>query len=580
MIKLICKFNYFVYLCGLFTIKNLNKAMNTFRTILTSMACLVLSSAFAQGPNNSGTYYQNADGKCGAELKTALHSIIKDPKVTSYKGLQEAYKKTDVRADGYLRDWYSNITKYVPGSAFGSYQKEGDAYNREHTVPQSWFNENSPMKSDIVHVVPTDGYINNMRSDWPFGEVNPNASNYKQSANGYSKYGSARSELGFSGTVFEPNDEIKGDIARIYFYMATCYENVILNWKGGKNSSDVISGTTYQPFRQWVMDMMLRWSKQDPVDEVETARNNAVYTVQKNRNPFVDYPGLEDYVWGSLADQPFSYDNYQGGGPIINVVAQPVFSPNGGTFTDFVEVTITTATEDAAIYYTTDGQDATEQSQLYEGPISITETTTLKAVAVKEETLSRQAEATFTIRKGGDTPVEEEGTITLNNAFFNTSETGSITKDKNSEDLVGTQGAVTVVYALGTGNYRYVNDSQIRLYGGNTLTFSTTSGRFAELTFELAENSTKQLVASNGTVDGLTWTGDAEEVTFNIDGSSGHMKMTKVNMKMSGSGPDEVKMPEAHTQPVQTIVYDLQGRKVVQPRRGLYIKHGRKFIVR
>ena len=99
-------------------------------------------------------------------------------------------------------------------------------------------------------------------------------------------------------------------------------------------------------------------------------------------------------------------------------------------------------------------------------------------------------------------------------------------------------------------------------------------------TFELAENSTKQLVASNGTVDGLTWTGDAEEVTFNIDGSSGHMKMTKVNMKMSGSGPDEVKMPEAHTQPVQTIVYDLQGRKVVQPHRGLYIKHGRKFIVR
>ena len=544
--------------------------------LLAQMALMLFAvgTAFAQGPNNSGTYYRGADGQKGEALKTALYNIIKEPKVTSYAGLKDAYTKTDVRPDGSLRDWYSNITHYVPGGAFGSNNKEGAGYNREHSVPQSWFSEASPMKSDIVHVLPTDAYINNMRSSNPFGEVNPNASNYKQSANGYSKSGSARSGLGYSGVVFEPNDEIKGDIARIYFYMATCYQNVILNWTNGTGGS-VIGGTTYQPFKQWVMDMMLRWSQEDPVDDVETARNNAVYTVQKNRNPFVDYPGLEDYVWGDKKTEPFSYDNYSSD---PTYVSAPVFSPNGGTFTDFVEVTLSCRTEGAAIYYTTDGSTATEGATRYEGPIILTETTTLKAVAVKDNLSSQLSTATFTIKSGGDVgPGGEtsDGVIALNNAFFNTNKTGSLQKEDNA-DLVGTKGGVTVVYSLGTGSYRYVNDSHIRVYGGNTLTFTASDGRLSTMTFELVENSTKTLQASVGQVNGLVWTGDADEVVFSVDSGSGHMKMKSVTVTLTGV--DGIGTTQTIGMPA--VVYDLQGRRVMCPRRGFYVKDGKKFFVR
>ena len=299
------------------------------KTILVTLLLAIATAATAQGPNNSGTYYRAADGQKGAALKTALYNIIKDPKVVSYTGLKDAYKKTDVRPDGYLRDWYSNITKFVPGSAFGSYKKEGDAYNREHTVPQSWFNEKSPMKSDIVHVVPSDGYINNMRGNLPFGEVDKSKS-YKSSANEYSLCGPCATE-GYYGTVFEPNDEVKGDLARIYFYMATCYEDQISGWSGG------IFGTSskYPGIADWQLDMLLLWSAIDPVDDVETDRNEACYDVQKNRNPFVDYPGLEQLIWGDKKGLAFSYDNYEESLPVTGITIneqhteQPIYNLRG-----------------------------------------------------------------------------------------------------------------------------------------------------------------------------------------------------------------------------------------------------------
>lgn len=134
------------------------------------MLALVLH-AFAQGPNNSGTYYQAATGKKGAALKTALYSIISNHRTISYRELLSYYEKTDKRADGKLWDMYSCTTNYTFRDNAGGYKKEGDCWNREHSVPQSWFNEASPMKSDIVHVVPTDGYVNNRRGNLPFGET-------------------------------------------------------------------------------------------------------------------------------------------------------------------------------------------------------------------------------------------------------------------------------------------------------------------------------------------------------------------------------------------------------------------------
>ncbi len=352
-------------------------------------------------PNGSGDYYVNADGKSGQALKTAMYQIIKlsSPAPIGYDGLYDAYKKTDTRPDGYVRDWYSNTTKYkhVTDKA-GSYSKEGDCYNREHLVPQSWFGSGVP-KSDIMHVVPTDGYVNNKRGNIPLAEV---AKADYVSNGGYCKRGTCKTP-GYTGDVFEPNDEIKGDIARIYFYMVTAYQDLATKW------GNVFDGKTYPGFDSWYLTMLMRWSKQDPVDEVEIARNNAVYseTKQKNRNPFVDYPGLEDYIWGDKTDVPFSYDNYDSG---IAYVARPTFESQTNE-DGSVTVSINTD-DDATIYYTTDGSDPTTDSELYSGPFTLTETTTVKAIAVTSEGQSGVAQQRFTVSQGGtDTPPAGDGSF-------------------------------------------------------------------------------------------------------------------------------------------------------------------------
>ena len=277
--------------------------------------------SWAQGPNGSGHYYRAANGKKGAELKTALCHIICNPKVVGYSGLKEAYRITDVRPDSCLRDWYSNYSKYKPGSNFSAGQKdEGMGYNREHLLPQSWFGKKTnPMYSDIMHVVPTDAKLNSIRNDSPFGEVTTQAAQVNSSMNDYSRWGAPLSALdtpqGLT-TVFEPNDTLKGDIARIYFYMITAYEDTLQSWpwKQSRTATYVFDeqGTAYEPLQEWVMTMFMRWSRQDPVDSIELARNEAVFRVQGNRNPYVDYPGLEQYVWGELRDQPFIYGDDSG----------------------------------------------------------------------------------------------------------------------------------------------------------------------------------------------------------------------------------------------------------------------------
>lgn len=142
------------------------------RKSLFAIALFSFVGAFAQGPNNSGTYYSAADGKNGKALKTALSKIIGNPDVVSYKALPEAYKKTDRRDDGKVWDMYSCTTNYNFNDNTGGYKGEGDMYNREHSFPKSWFGGKvSPMYSDIVHVVPADGYVNNRRGNNPFGET-------------------------------------------------------------------------------------------------------------------------------------------------------------------------------------------------------------------------------------------------------------------------------------------------------------------------------------------------------------------------------------------------------------------------
>ena len=280
------------------------------RTYITLLLAAVAMCTFAAAPNGSGTYYSAANGKKGAALKTALRGIIYNRTEKSYDYLWTFFKTYDVRSDGKIWDMYSNITKYEPGgSAQGAdYQGEGDSYNREHSFPKSWFGgEVKPMYTDLHHMYPTDGFVNNKRSNYPFGEV---SSPTYSSTNGFSKLGPC-SYSGYSGTVFEPANEYKGDFARTYFYMVTCYEEKLADWYSNySDSRATLDGKTYPGLKAWQLNMLMEWAKNDPVSEKEINRNNAVYGIQNNRNPFIDYPGLEQYIWGSKKTDAFSYDNY------------------------------------------------------------------------------------------------------------------------------------------------------------------------------------------------------------------------------------------------------------------------------
>ena len=288
----------------------MKKALATlFLLALTSL------SIWAQIPNG---YYNNANGKTGDELKVALHNIIKGHHVVSYGGLLNAFAYTDCKPNGKIWDIYSNYEYSLDGNC-GEYIQEGDCWNREHTWPQSWFNEQTTPRSDLFHVYPTDGFVNGQRSNYPYGEVN---NPIYTSGNG-SKLGNCVTS-GYSGKVFEPIDEYKGDIARSYFYMSVRYYSEDSEW----GTSNMTNKSEILP---WAMTMLLRWSDEDPVSDKEIARNNAVYGYQNNRNPFIDHPEYARMIWDPNWQGGMSYNITCATGLSHGIVSAPESAIEGST---------------------------------------------------------------------------------------------------------------------------------------------------------------------------------------------------------------------------------------------------------
>ena len=352
---------------------------------LWTLLC-VLAPAWAQAPAG---YYEAATGTRGAALKTALFGIINNHTVRTYANLWTDFMQTDMRDDGKVWDMYSSTADFTfVSDQCGNYKAEGDCYNREHSFPKSWFDDASPMYTDLFHLYPTDGKVNGMRSNYPFGETERPT---YTSNGGFSRLGPS-SASGYSGTVFEPADEYKGDFARTYFYMATCYEDRIATW-----NSDMLDGKSYPAFASWAIDMLLRWAAEDPVSPKEVARNNAVYRIQHNRNPYIDFPGLEQYVWGDKTGTAFDPDNYEGGEvtPPATDVALPVFTPAAGSVPAGTTITLTCATADAYIVYSLNGGGLRTEEPPVE--VEITAPTTIEAYAMKDDKTSTTVSATYTL---------------------------------------------------------------------------------------------------------------------------------------------------------------------------------------
>lgn len=269
----------------------------TVKSFVMALAVTASLPVYAAAPSG---YYSSCENKGGKSLLTALHSTIGAHATVSYKGLLDLYKTSDVYPDGKIWDMYS--TKHWPtGETCGNYKVVGDCYNREHSFPKSWFDDASPMYSDAFHIYPTDGKVNGQRSNYPYGEC---AAGTSVAANGsvkpLGKLGKSTFP-GYSGTVFEPVDEYKGDFARSYFYMAACYNDRIAGF-----SSDMLAGNSYPVFSQWAVNLLLKWHRMDPVSEKEKNRNDVVYGHQHNRNPFIDHPEMAEYIWGDKSSEKWT----------------------------------------------------------------------------------------------------------------------------------------------------------------------------------------------------------------------------------------------------------------------------------
>ncbi|MEI8273215.1 MAG: endonuclease [Paludibacter sp.] len=249
----------------------------------------VLLQAFLVTAAVPSGYYYFVKNKKKAELKTAIHTYCGPMKEFEYGGgagfTWEGFFSTDRRADSTVIDMYSNTVRKFSGFSAVS------GMHIEHSFPKSWWGAypNGAYK-DLFHLYPADASANESKNNLPLGEVTGTPG----FDNGVTKTGKNGFETAYTDNCFEPADEYKGDFARSYFYIASVYENLAPLMQ----SPMTYTNNTYPFFKPWAIDLLLKWNKQDPVSTKELTRIEAVYNLQGNRNPFIDYPNLAEYIWG------------------------------------------------------------------------------------------------------------------------------------------------------------------------------------------------------------------------------------------------------------------------------------------
>ena len=270
-------------------------------------------------------FYDSITGKKDSVLKTTLSLLVRGGERYEYGpnqyhstsnppewekgdfkayGTWQALPLTDIHPDGIIWDMYSNSVRYFPNKQGES----GCSLNIEHCLPKSWWGgEQRQAYKDLYNLMPSDAKANSTKSNYGMGVVTK--ATYD---NGVIKVGT-----GDSGKkLWQPYPEWQGDFARAYLYMATCYQDYA--WvKEGLNSLET---GDYPTLQKWASDLYIKWAKQDPVSDLEAKRNNIVYSIQGNRNPFIDFPNLMEYIWGDSISYEFD--------PATTVVTKQVVPEN------------------------------------------------------------------------------------------------------------------------------------------------------------------------------------------------------------------------------------------------------------
>lgn len=254
-------------------------------------------------PGEPECSYENLNGMTSSALRKALCKDISQHTMLSYNQIRGDKAKVDVRADGKIWDIYSGYDFYLSDYCSNIDIVEGECYNREHVLPKSWWggSTSEPMYTDLHHVYSVDAMANDKRSAWIYDEVKSTS----WSNNLGSKLGTSANWSG--ETAFEPVDEYKGDVARVYFYMLTCYMDKDFT-QGGKGYRYFSYSNGVCDFQSKSLALMLKWHRQDPVSDKEVTRNTKVADLQGNENPFVVEPNLVEYIWGTMKGKPYDCD--------------------------------------------------------------------------------------------------------------------------------------------------------------------------------------------------------------------------------------------------------------------------------
>ena len=258
-------------------------------------------------------YYADIDGKQDDVLKTALSLIVRGGERYEYGpnqyhsssnppewekgdlkayGTWQAFPETDLKpeAQGVVWDMYSNSVRYYPNKTGES----GCSLNIEHCLPKSWWGGTvNEAYKDLFNLNPSDAQANSNKSNYAPGHVQKgdkfNNGSFRMDSKSKSQYGYI---------CWEPAEEYRGDFARTYFYMATAYE--YLEWTA---YADYISNANYLMFSDAIIQVLLDWHRADPVSDKEVCRADRISTIQGNRNPYIDYPELVEYIWGDKKGQ-------------------------------------------------------------------------------------------------------------------------------------------------------------------------------------------------------------------------------------------------------------------------------------
>lgn len=264
---------------------------------IAAAVAATLPSAWAEIP---GDYYKTLDGKAGDALADAMTQLAAGhTKVTYNTKTWTAFEKTDTRMLNGREIWwdmYSNNIVYTEAHA---------SLNIEHAVAKSWWGaNNNDTYADLFHLNPSDQLANSKKSNYPPGKV----ASATLLDNGLFRVGTPTQGLGGGAkNVFEPADEYKGDFARAYFYIFTAYPDI--SWHVGVEKDEAyvcVEANGKTVLAPWAAELLLEWHRLDPVDSKELNRQEEIYKLQKNRNPFIDYPELAEYIWGNRKGEPLS----------------------------------------------------------------------------------------------------------------------------------------------------------------------------------------------------------------------------------------------------------------------------------